>query len=204
MTYEMSKIVASWKKYNSYILWSQCVGWTCMPLCCLGLVCLAPSYALKEGVVKLRKVIDLYGEDTLHRLAGLVLNQNEIFLRACDNVNKMDLNKVDLNKMDLNKTDILPNLTLLETISHGNNEVGIILSSRLEFTSPSKKTYKTRVYEEWLLQGGNIDIVVFGLPELICLSHDPTSIKVMEYIDKLAYPTQLKNLVMSHRAMAGF
>jgi hypothetical protein len=193
-----SKVVKEMRKADRWMSFGKCLGWTCMPMCCVGLACLAPVEAMSDDMVDMRAVVAMYTEDALHRLACLVQSEHAKFVRAC----------LRVNARTADKGAIISELTLLEAICAGMPEVGAVMDEdRLFLFDVDKKAlvaYKKAVFAEYVSSGGLPAIAVYGLPELVALRCDPTSLIAFRYYRKLATTTQLHAVVMSFKAAAGF
>jgi hypothetical protein len=194
-----SKVVSALHKADRWMLFGKCMGWTCMPMCCVGLACLAPVEAMSDDVDDMRAVVALYTEDTLHRLASLVQLEHEKFVRACICVNARTADKGSINS----------ELTLLDAICTGMPEVGAVMQEEdrlflFDVDKTARMAYKTAVFLEYVSSGGVPAVAVYGLPELVALRCDPMSVIAFGYYRKLVTTSQLRAVVMSFKAAAGF
>ena len=62
----------------------------------------------------------------------------------------------------------------------------------------ARAEYLRNVHEVYIRKGGDVNIIIYGLPEYLCLIYDPTS-ETMSRLYKNNYTeTQLSYFVLSH------
>lgn len=197
-TENASRIVVLYKIYKMSLFMTRCFGVLTLPCCFLGMICLALNEDDKRDMKYLFKIVDMYGVEVLNKLAPLVAKEHELFLRACREVNEGG------------GVTIYPNVTLLDALRVGMPSVGGVLcildSSGLGRYGggKDKEEYLGLVYKRYIELGGNIGMVVYGLPEYVAIiydirDHEYIGITEVEYFRQITGATQLHELVMSYK-----
>lgn len=202
-----SRVVAFAKICKKAIFIMKLLGVLGLPFCCFGLVCLAYNVNNGNDIGYIYKVVAMYGEEVLNKLAPLVAKEHALFLRACREVNE----GVDIT--------IYPNVTLLDALRVGMPSVGCVIQSvdydYLGYVNgggcvavKSKNEYLGLVYKKYIELGGKVEVVVYGLAEYVAIIHDVGDISVrngfgdasgIEYFKRISGATQLNELVMSYK-----
>jgi hypothetical protein len=174
----------------------SCLGVTCMPICCTGIVCLTMGSELGWIAEALADVVNFYGgEQNVKRIAAMVEHEQNIFMRAFNNVNTT----ISPQLIDVN-------LTLLDIIICNVPKTGSIIEQSQSITKRTlslfktpNQEYKKAVWDMYTSMGGNYRPVVYGLIEYLCQMHDPTSNVVMYVVDQFNHHGPLRNECALHK-----
>lgn len=192
-----SRLVSEFKAYNKWTLLGKCFGGLCMPCCCIGLACWTPAKAVECELSPLKRVIDKYTPQLLDKLRIAVDREESLFLRACLNVNN-----------ETTTTSIYPNITLLDAIcaseEHTKNVICKFRLPKIFQDNQDRLNYEKQVYSEYIKIGGNPAIVIYGLPEYLCIIYDPTSLQALSYFKGIGGSTQLSAFVQTYKQASGF
>jgi hypothetical protein len=198
---EGSRLVSSLKTMKRSTFWGKFFGCLCMPFMCAGLVCCIPALVLEDTISSLQNVITYYTVPILDKLREKVDGEQRLFLDACSNVNT-----------STEGPSIISNMTLIEIIRQVDSKIGALLNDpgmvpSLTFlitNQKGKEQYRLDVYNEYIKLGGNISVIIFGLPEYMAIIMDPTCDKMCKMYSNVMHDSQLHRLAQSHRGTAGF
>ena len=174
----MSAIVSAYKNLKSKTLLLKITGGFCMLFFCLGCVCCVPGFILDQCKVKFEMVIRLYGGvDDLKVLGKKVARENELFNKTIAMVNKVYEPAQAIDSK----------VTLFDVICHMNPRINNILNScwlaRSLFLQEVKSDYMKQLWNQYIDNGGNYHVIVYGIIEYLCTLYDPTCTKIDEYLD---------------------
>jgi hypothetical protein len=179
------------KEFKSNIFWGKFWGWMCMPVCCMGCICLLPAKIFEALIEDIQKIIKIYTPHGLTNLARRISDEQSIFMEACNIVNS----KTQYIFPDVNLVDVIcvmrPNLKSMLSMLYVYDILGM--------NKQSKDAYLSQIYQEYTAKGGNENVIIYGLPEYLSRFNDPTCDKMLNLFKKLASETQLSNFVFSHR-----
>jgi hypothetical protein len=147
-----------------------------------------------EQVGKMKKmyaqVIDTYGGKRKCKILGIRVQQElDIFRAAVTMVN---------NTCD--PTIIHSDVQLLDVICQANPRIGKIIqdSSSYSVCNKSKnEDYLNQIWTIYTKQGGNFNLVVYGLIEYLCRMYDPTCDYVQTYLQKFTSDSALRTVCLS-------
>lgn len=152
---DASRVVTLSKLCKKAQFITRCIGVFGLPFCCLGTVCLLEDNEMEFDY--LFKVVDMYSEEVLNKLAPLVNKEHVLFLRACKEVNEgmerlrrnsfsFDNAECELEMEEIRETPtalderanliakpslaevtIYPNVTLLDAVRVGMPSVGCVI-----------------------------------------------------------------------------
>ena len=178
------------KELRKNLFWGNFWGWLCMPVCCMGCICLLPAKIYEVLVEDIKKIIKIYTPDGLSRLSRKISIEHTLFLEACVIVNATSGN-------------IFPDVNLVDVLCVVNSNLKTMLSMfylfELGFNKKNKDEYLLKIYQEYTAKGGNENVIIYGLPEYLARFYDPTCDKMLTLFNKIARETQLSCFVMAHR-----
>lgn len=191
-----SAVVSAYKELKKQTYWLQFGGIACMPCFCMGFICCFFKWNLLESFEVIKKIYAFYGGDAaLASLSTKVLRENELFRMSTTRVNQTV-------PSDL----IVCNVTLLQVICANEPRIGAILNDFPIGLYSDRKVkfneYCKLVWDEYLRNGGNYHVVVYGLGEHVCGLYDPTSHVAQDYMNNIVSDTQLRQEVLLHKADA--
>ena len=161
------------------LLW-KVLGVLCVPVCCVGCLCVVASAQLAKAAELYGRLVEFYGGvAAARRMAARVRNQAKLFDQAVIAVNSRG-------------GDIDPRLTLLELVRHARPRFRTVCPSH-HFLRGTHKAYNDAVWSAFIEAGGEPDVVVHGFIELILETADPTSTSAMAYADLILTNTSLKD-----------
>ena len=190
---EGSILLKTLSNIEKNLFWAKFWGWLCMPVCCMGCICIIPAKVYEELIIDLKKIIKLYTPKKLEIIAKDISREQSIFIDAC---------------IEINKTceQIYPNTTLYDalcvTIPNFKTMIGISSRSRDYVSNVDKvaaDAYASKAYSVYIEKGGDINSVIYGLPEYLCTIYDPTCDTMSNLYKKIYTNTQLSQYVLSHK-----
>ena len=188
-----STLVSSCNQIKTSITCGKVWGWLCMPICCAGFICLIPSYAFESMLTELKKIVALYTPEVLNGLAKDISREEDIFLKACTKVNETE-------------TMIFPNIRLIDVICAADQKASTMLmqyANTYEFTNKQQQhEYSLKVFDQYIINDGNSNVIIFGFPEYMARLYDVSSPKMTTLLKNLANKTQLHVYVFSHEDKA--
>ena len=162
-----------------------------------GFVC---CMILQQDEIKIiEDIIEKYKEPTLKTLRILVDYEDVLFIMAKDNVK-------DRTGFRHSK------ITLLDVICCCEN-LALEMMRSIDYKyminhSDELKKYKTDLYNEYIALGGNPAVIMYGLPEYMCLLDNPTgfnnriSMKTLKYLEGLTKPCRMSEYAEMYRIVA--
>lgn len=197
-----SRLVIGLTSLKRYSFWAKFAGCLCMPFFCAGLACCVPAIALDDVKKKLECVVSsIYSPKVLHALRIKVDREQKIFMDACSNVIARTTPRF-----------IIPRMTLIESIRATDRRIKEIVkdpSASFDLlidrdTIDGRNQFKLDVYNEYVSLGGNMSVILYGLPEYMAFLVDPTSDFMMNLYSEVTVDSQLSRLMFEHKEKAGF
>lgn len=196
-----SRLVDGLNTNKRISFWGKVSGCLCIPFFCAGLFCCSTAFVLDALINALREVVAMYGIPTLIQLRQKIDHEHKVFMDACTKI--------------IQTTDsrfIVPRLRLIDAIRKTDGAIGAIikdssLSVDLTFDKEviaGRTQFVRDVYLEYIAQGGNPSIVIYGLPEYMAMMMDVTADYMTRMYRDMTGDTQLYRLVMQHKEKAGF
>lgn len=171
----------------------------CMPLLCLGCVCVSLHEVIKP-CKSLKKVVKQYGGSAaMNKLAQKVATERAIFRGATTFVNTTT------------NATIFPDLTIWDMILESDVRIGCICSntsthiSRMCLDTNKRKEYVDQVWRAYQANGGNYHVIVYGLIEYLCQVYGamPMCNIVEIYVNDFVNDTALRVECLAHKEQAG-
>ena len=177
------------------MFWLKFWGWTCMPCCCMGCICILPAKLYEDLVKDVSKIVKIYTAPFLNKLAKGISDQQKIFLEATLSVNSTT-------------TKIFPDVSLLDVLYVAQPNIQKMmpfdynykLFDALDEKNVDKKKYIMDIYKVYKGNGGDENYIIFGLPEYLARFHDISSNFMLKTFKLISSETQLSVFIFSHKA----
>lgn len=191
------KLMSTYKKtYVAFNITGAC----CLPVCCIGLACLAPAQVIGHVLEQYDDVIYTYGGPTsLTVLADKIRNERVIFRDAVTIINQLcDPTIID---SDITLLDVI--IQINPRIRHIINNSRCIGSTLLGIFNKNEKNneYASLIWNEYEKKGGNYTVIIYGLIEYLCQLHDPTSQYVINFVEKFNVDSALRTECLQYKTI---
>lgn len=127
------------------------------------------------------------GTDNCRILAGKLRHELEVFNQATTNVNKA----IDPNL-------ITSNVNVYDVIFNENPRISAIVKNDVQFLCNRgvKQEYLSELWKEYVVLGGNMHVVVYGIVEYVCTMYQYTSIE--SFLQKMIVDSAVRREILSH------
>ncbi len=200
-TDKSSRIVTAFKSQKQSSVWSWICGVLCCPFFCSGLVCCMNAIHMEEILTELRNIIAFYTAPVLSQLREKVDKEQKLFLDACMTVNTMTEGKYIISNIRLIDVIRKTDTTIASWVLQPNTIASVF---KVDLDNEGTTKYIIDVFTEYIRIGGNVSVIMYGLPEYLAIVMDPTCDAMLRTYKNIMCDTQMYRFICQHKERAGF